>query len=62
MLHTSSYDGSFVVPPVYPTFVSVTSGSVLNKCSTPQKHPAANIAFFVMDFCLELFFARYELH
>src|SRR6266498_3977582 len=34
-----------VWPPVKPTRVLVTPGTDLNAASTPQKHPAANVAF-----------------
>jgi hypothetical protein len=34
-----------VWPPVKPTRVAITPGTDLNAASTPQKHPAANVAF-----------------
>jgi len=36
-----------VLPPMYPTRVEVTPGSWRNVASTPQKHPAANVAFSI---------------
>src|SRR5262245_4868833 len=43
-VHTSSYDGLSVCPPVYPTAVATTPGACRNASSTPQKHPAAKAA------------------
>ena len=47
--HTLRYDGEFVSPPQYPTFASSSPFPLPKclryRCSTPQKHPAANVAF-----------------
>jgi predicted secreted acid phosphatase len=35
-------------PPSYPTAVAVTPGIAAKAASTPQKHPAPNVAFSVL--------------
>src|SRR5450631_3184694 len=37
--------GSVELPPSYPTAEAVTPGMAANAASTPQKHPAPNVAF-----------------
>ena len=43
-LHTSLYVGCSRSPPAYPAAVSMTPGISANRASTPQKHPAPNVA------------------
>jgi hypothetical protein len=40
----SSYVGLAVWPPENPTAASTTPGRLRNLASTPQKHPAPNVA------------------
>lgn len=51
-LHTLRYDGDEVCPPQYPTLASKRPlpfpNSLRYRCSTPQKHPAATVAFSPM--------------
>lgn len=55
-LHTDRYDGDEVFPPQYPTLASRRPfpfpNSLRYRCSTPQKHPAANVAFSPMVLAL----------
>lgn len=48
-LHTARYVGDEVFPPEYPTLASKRPfplpNSLRNRCSTPQKQPAATVAF-----------------
>lgn len=48
-LHTTRYVGDEVCPPEYPTLASKKPfplpNSLRNRCSTPQKQPAATVAF-----------------
>ena len=46
-VHTCLYVGFFVFPPVYPTVVCFTPFVFWNVSSTPQKHPAAKVAFSI---------------
>jgi hypothetical protein len=52
-VHTARYDGDAVDPPQYPTLESTRPfpcpNSRRNSCSTPQKQPAARVAFCGAD-------------
>jgi hypothetical protein len=52
-VHTARYDGDAVDPPQYPTLASTRPfpcpNSRRNSCSTPQKQPAARVAFCGAD-------------
>src|SRR3989337_1453025 len=50
--HTSSYLGLLNDPPVYPTDVDTTTLTLRNASSTPQKQPAANVAFSIFHLLL----------
>lgn len=42
------FTGFSLCPPVYPTCVEITPGTLWNASSTPQKHPAAKVASSVL--------------
>src|ERR1017187_7609659 len=50
-VHTSLYVGCSSSPPSYPAAVSSTPGISANRASTPQKHPAPNVAFSIATLC-----------
>lgn len=51
-LHTCSYVGFFVFPPVYPTVVFSTPFISLYASSTCQKHPHAKVALLFVIFSM----------
>src|ERR1700726_97556 len=51
--HTAPYDGAWGKPPVVPHVVAVGPSTCSNTDSTPQKHPAPNVAVSMVRVCLD---------